>query len=153
MWLFLSLDHDANSLSDLIDINENVCKVKNDKDQIMRYRECLHYFLRFLMLVNSKSNISNRQNVCSVFAMTEQTNHCDLHTKVKSEISVGASHMQSKTLIDIENIALVHQGKSDVKIMKRELNKTANRTVDSDDTMLYFSSQSLLLKCTLQKMI
>ena len=135
LWLFLSLDHDANSLLDFIDIDENECKVKNDKDQIMCYRIRLHYFLRFLMLVNSKSNISNRQNVCSVFAMTEQTNHCDLHTKVKSEISVGVSHMQTKTLIDTENIALVHREQSDVKIMKRELDKTANQTRDSDDTM------------------
>ena len=135
LWLFLSLDHDANSLLDFIDIDENECKVRNDKDQIMCYRIRLHYFLRFLMLVNSKSNISNRQNVCSVFAMTEQTNHCDLHMKVKSEISVGVSHMQSKTLIDTENIALVHREQSDVNIMKSELDKTANRALDSDDTM------------------
>ena len=150
LWLFLSLDRDANSLYDLPDIHENECKDKHDKNQIMRYRTRLHYFLRYVMLVNPRSNCFHHQNVSSVFAISEQTSADDLQRKVKEEISNVASQMKIDRCIDINNVELLQRGKNDAKVLKRELDHTVNQTLDSSETLpiSFIFLRSLFYKLT-----
>ena len=139
LWLFLdleSLDHDKSILHQLPSIPENQCyKDKNDRELIMRYHPSLHYFLHYVMLVQSRSK-KDRQNVCSLFAM-HNTGNFENIDEVMGHIMDTAGQMGVKTSIK-ERATLLHRKESDVEILNRELDSLVDSLESSEEIPLSF---------------
>ena len=131
LWLFLSLDHDIDSLFEL----PNVCGEERviGKQLIMCYRTRIHYLLRNVMLTKSQK-LPDREDVCSIFGMHE-IKKVDKESidHLKEELTNASTQMNIGKLIDTDNIKLLQPGVDDTMVLKRELDSIVNKTLATND--------------------
>ena len=134
LWLFLDLDkcldYDNSRLHEIPFIPEN--KDEIDRELIMCYHPSLYYFLRYVMLVQSRNKKEkDRNNVCSLFAMHQAENPDNIN-HAKSYIMDTAIRMGVKKPIK-DHITPLQREVNDVEILKRELDSLVNQTLKSTE--------------------